>query len=127
MEEKYGKKVSTLKTSGMIYLPTGMAVVLFGIITFAFSTILGWSYYGERAVEYLGGRRAVFCYRVLWILLVLVGSVLSLDLVWNISDLMNAMMAIPNLIALLLLSGVIARDTNYYLWNNHLDEESTEK
>ena len=108
--------------SGMPYV--GTPILTFGIITFAFSTILGWSYYGERAVEYLGGRRAVFCYRVLWILLVLVGSVLSLDLVWNISDLMNAMMAIPNLIALLLLSGVIARDTNYYLWEKHLDEES---
>jgi AGCS family alanine or glycine:cation symporter len=115
----------TKKAFGMIpYI--GTPILTFGIITFAFSTILGWSYYGERAVEYLGGRRAVFCYRVLWILLVLVGSVLSLDLVWNISDLMNAMMAIPNLLALLLLSGVIARDTNYYLWNNHLDEEATE-
>lgn len=113
----------TKKAFGMIPY-VGTPILTFGIITFAFSTILGWSYYGERAVEYLGGRRAVFCYRVLWILLVLVGSVLSLDLVWNISDLMNAMMAIPNLIALLLLSGVIARDTNYYLWEKHLDEES---
>ena len=113
----------TKKAFGMIPY-VGTPILTFGIITFAFSTILGWSYYGERAVEYLGGRRAVFCYRVLWILLVLVGSVLSLNLVWNISDLMNAMMAIPNLIALLLLSGVIARDTNYYLWEKHLDEES---
>ena len=69
----------------------------------------------------------MFCYRVLWILLVLVGSVLSLDLVWNISDLMNAMMAIPNLIALLFLSGVIARETDYYLWKGHLDKETNEK
>jgi len=112
----------TKEAFGMIpYI--GTPILTFGIITFAFSTILGWSYYGERAVEYLGGHRAVFCYRVLWILLVLVGSVLSLDLVWNISDLMNAFMAIPNLIALLFLSGVIARDTNYYLWQHHLDEE----
>lgn len=112
----------TKEAFGMIPY-VGTPILTFGIITFAFSTILGWSYYGERAVEYLGGRRAVFCYRVLWILLVLVGSVLSLDLVWNISDLMNAFMAIPNLIALLFLSGVIARDTNYYLWQHHLDEE----
>ncbi|MBR6892877.1 MAG: sodium:alanine symporter family protein [Bacteroidaceae bacterium] len=112
----------TKEAFGMIpYI--GTPILTFGIITFAFSTILGWSYYGERAVEYLGGHRAVFCYRVLWILLVLVGSVLSLDLVWNISDLMNAFMAIPNLIALLCLSGVIAKDTNYYLWQHHLDEE----
>lgn len=112
----------TKKAFGMIPY-VGTPILTFGIITFAFSTILGWSYYGERAIEYLGGRRAVVCYRVLWILLVLVGSVLSLDLVWNISDLMNAFMAIPNLIALLFLSGVIARDTNYYLWQHHLDEE----
>ena len=115
----------TKEAFGMIpYI--GTPILTFGIITFSFSTILGWSYYGERAVEYLGGRRAVFCYRVLWILLVLVGSVLSLDLVWNISDLMNAMMAIPNLIALLLLSGVIARETDYYLWKGNLDQEAND-
>ncbi|MCR5314716.1 MAG: sodium:alanine symporter family protein [Bacteroidaceae bacterium] len=105
----------------------GTPILTFGIITFAFSTILGWSYYGERAVEYLGGRRAVFCYRVLWILLVLVGSVLSLEFVWNISDLMNAFMAIPNLIALIYLSNVIAKETDYYLWKGNLDEETNEE
>jgi len=115
----------TKKAFGMIpYI--GTPILTFGIITFSFSTILGWSYYGERAVEYLGGNRAVFCYRVIWVLLVLIGSILSLDLVWNISDLMNAFMSIPNLIALLCLSGVIAKETNYYLWGNHLDEEKTE-
>ena len=115
----------TKKAFGMIpYI--GTPILTFGIITFAFSTILGWSYYGERAVEYLGGRRAVFCYRVLWILLVLVGSVLSLDLVWNISDLMNAMMAIPNLIALLFLSGVVTKETDYYLWKGHLDKDASD-
>ena len=68
-------------------------------------------------------RRAVLSYRVLWVLLVVAGSVLSLNLVWNIADLMNAFMAIPNLVALILLSGVIAKDTQHYLWDNHLDEE----
>ena len=112
----------TKKAFGMIPY-VGTPILTFGIITFSFSTILGWSYYGERAMEYLGGRRAVLSYRVLWVLLVVAGSVLSLNLVWNIADLMNAFMAIPNLVALILLSGVIANDTQHYLWNNHLDEE----
>ena len=112
----------TKKAFGMIPY-VGTPILTFGIITFSFSTILGWSYYGERAMEYLGGRRAVLSYRVLWVLLVVAGSVLSLNLVWNIADLMNAFMAIPNLVALILLSGVIAKDTQHYLWDNHLDEE----
>ena len=112
----------TKKAFGMIPY-VGTPILTFGIITFAFSTILGWSYYGERAVEYLGGRRAIFCYRVAWILLIVAGSVLSLDLVWNVADLMNAFMAIPNLVSLVCLSGVIAKDTQHYLWNGHLDDE----
>lgn len=112
----------TKKAFGMIPY-VGTPILTFGIITFSFSTILGWSYYAERAIEYLGGRRAIFCYRVVWILLIVAGSVLSLDLVWNIADLMNAFMAIPNLISLICLSGVIAKETQYYLWDNHLDEE----
>lgn len=112
----------TKKAFGMIPY-VGTPILTFGIITFSFSTILGWSYYAERAIEYLGGRRAIFCYRVVWILLIVAGSVLSLDLVWNIADLMNAFMAIPNIISLICLSGVIAKETQYYLWDNHLDEE----
>ena len=115
----------TKEAFGMIPY-VGTPILTFGIITFAFSTILGWSYYAERAIEYLGGRRAIFCYRVIWILLVVVGSTMSLGLVWNIADLMNACMAIPNLISLLMLSGVIARETKHYLWDNHLDEKSKE-
>ena len=92
----------------------GDAVLVLGLLTFVFSTILGWSYYGEKAVEYLIGIRAVFPYRLLWVALVFVGSVWKSDVVWNFSDMMNGLMAIPNLIALLLLSGVVASETKRY-------------
>ena len=84
---------------------------------------MGWSYYGERAIEYLAGRRSIVFYRIMYIMLVYTGATMSLALVWNVADIMNALMAVPNLIALLLLSGVIAKDTQHYLWENHLDEE----
>lgn len=89
----------------------GSPLLTFGIVTFAFSTILGWSYYGERAVEYLGGNRLTVAYRVLYIIGVFLGSVFSLGLVWNLADMMNALMAIPNLISLVFLSGVIVAET----------------
>jgi len=113
----------TKKAFGMIpYI--GTPILTFGILTFAFSTILGWSYYGERAMEYLAGKRSIVFYRILYILLVFAGSTMSLALVWNLADIMNALMAVPNLVSLLLLSGVIAKDTQHYLWNKNLDEES---
>jgi len=104
----------------------GTPILTFGIVTFAFSTILGWSYYGERAMEYLAGKRSIVFYRVVFILLVFAGSTMSLALVWNLADIMNALMAIPNLISLLLLSGVMAKETQHYLWNKHLDDEDKE-
>lgn len=88
----------------------GSPLLTFGIITFAFSTILGWSYYGERAVEYLGGSRYIKSYRLLYIVAIFMGSIFELSLVWNLSDMMNALMAIPNLVSLILLSGVVARE-----------------
>ncbi|MBR2631566.1 MAG: sodium:alanine symporter family protein [Bacteroidaceae bacterium] len=102
----------------------GAPILTFGIITFAFSTILGWSYYGEKAIEYLIGKRGIIFYRIIYILLVFAGATMSLALVWGLSDIMNALMAIPNLISLLLLSNVIAKDTQYYLWEKHLDENA---
>ncbi len=101
----------------------GTIVLTVGILTFAFSTILGWSYYAERAIEYLGSKRLIKYYRVIWIGAIYAGSVLNLAVVWNLADSMNALMAIPNLLSLLLLSGVIASDTRKYLWNNRLDEK----
>ena len=98
----------------------GAPLLTVGILTFAFSTILGWSYYGERAAEYLGAKHTV--YRVLFIIALFIGSVVSLDIVWNIADCMNALMAIPNLLSLLFLSGVIVSETKKYLWSGRLDE-----
>lgn len=104
----------------------GAPLLAFGILTFAFSTILGWSYYGESAVNYIEGRRINRFYRILYIVALFFGSIISLDIIWNIADCMNALMAIPNLISLLLLSGIAARETKKYLWNNNLDEEMEE-
>lgn len=101
----------------------GKSLLSFGLLTFAFSTILGWSYYGERAVEYLKGKRWMLVYRVLFIISIFAGSVANLDVVWNLSDCTNALMAIPNLISLLLLNGVIVHETRKYLWRNRLDRK----
>ena len=99
----------------------GTPLLTFGLLTFAFSTILGWCYYGERAVEYLKGKRWMIVYRILYIIAVFIGSVANLAIVWNFADCMNALMAIPNLISLLCLSGVIVHETRKYLWKNQLD------
>ena len=101
----------------------GAPLLTFGILTFAFSTILGWSYYGESAVNYIEKHRANRFYRILYIMALFVGSVINLDMIWNIADCMNALMAIPNLVALLLLSGVAAKETHRYLWSDKLDDE----
>lgn len=92
----------------------GAPLLTFGILTFAFSTILGWSYYGERAVEYLSGKRYLIIYRMLFVIAVFVGAVVQLTVVWNIADLLNALMAIPNLISLIALTGVIVAETKAY-------------
>lgn len=101
----------------------GPSILTIGLLTFVFSTILGWSYYGEKAVEYLLGVRAVVPYRILWVIAVMVGSVVELNMVWNFADIANALMALPNLFALLLLSGVVIKETRQYLWEEHLDED----
>lgn len=107
----------------------GQPLLAFGLFTFAFSTILGWSYYGERCVEYLfcrSSRKATQTYRISYIVMVFVGSVVGLNIVWNMADCMNALMALPNLVSLLLLSGVIVAETRKYLWNGKLHEWSNE-
>ncbi len=101
----------------------GSWILTIGICTFCFSTIIGWYYYGEKAVEYLGGRRYIMLYRVLNIVLCFVGGVVQLSLVWVMADSMNALMAIPNLVSLLLLHKVLAKETDKYLWGGRLDEE----
>ncbi|MDD3342328.1 MAG: sodium:alanine symporter family protein [Sulfurospirillaceae bacterium] len=92
----------------------GSIVVVVSTVLFAYSTILGWSYYGEKAFEYIVGERYIRLYRVLFIAFVMVGAMMKLEFVWNFSDLMNGMMAIPNLIALLLLSKVISTESDRY-------------
>ncbi len=105
----------------------GPIILAVGIITFAFSTILGWSYYGEKAVEYLGGKKMIKIYRLLWIVATFFGSAINLKLIWDIADNMNALMAIPNLIALILLSKVLIKETNKYLWSGKLDMTDTDE
>ena len=101
--------------SFQLYLGSfGGIVVVISTALFAYSTILGWSYYGEKAFEYIFGERKVRLYRIIFIAFVMVGAMMKLSFVWDFSDLMNGMMAIPNLIALLLLSKVIKSETKRY-------------
>lgn len=122
----YSNGATLVKTSFSKIPLVGTPLLTFGLLTFAFSTILGWSYYGERAVEYLFNERCTIVYRVLYIIAIFVGSVVSLGLVWNFADCMNALMAIPNLISLLLLSGIIVSETKKYLWESRLDDDMEE-
>jgi AGCS family alanine or glycine:cation symporter len=92
----------------------GGIVVAVGLILFAYTTLLGWSYYGEKAVEYLIGERAIPWYRGTWCVLIAVGAVAQLDLVWTFADVMNGLMALPNLIGLLGLSGIVVAETRKY-------------
>ena len=90
---------------------------------FVVSTLLGWSYFGEQALEYLGGTRYVLPYRVLWVIAVFVGCVIPKSaIVWNFADIANGLMALPNLICMVGLSGVLVAQTRHYLWQNRLDE-----
>ncbi len=95
----------------------GQPLLVFGLLTFVFSTILGWSYYGERAAEYLLGKKVIVPYRVAWVAAVMAGAVIPLPLVWDFADMANALMAIPNLASLVALSGVIVAETRQHLWD----------
>ncbi len=105
----------------------GSVILSIAVFTFAFSTILGWSYYGEKALEYLCGpygRLGRYIYRLLITIGTYFGATRALEVVWNFGDATNALMAIPNLICLIALSGVLVRETRHYLWEGHLDEQS---
>ena len=118
---------ATLTKAAFAKIPyIGTSLLSVGVVTFAFSTAIGWCYYGERAVEYLAGRSTMLAYRIIYIGSVFIGSIINLTLVWNIADCMNAFMAIPNLLSLVFLSGVLVSETRKYLWNNKLDEYSEE-
>ena len=100
----------------------GTPILVIGIAAFAYSTILGWSYYGERCVEYLFGRGGMIPYKLIFVFILLIGPVIKLVLVWTMADIFNALMSIPNLIAVVVLSPVVVKETNYYLYGNRLDE-----
>ena len=119
-----GATLTKVAFSKIPYIGTSLLSV--GVVTFAFSTAIGWCYYGERAVEYLAGKRTMLAYRIVYLISVFLGSVVGLSLVWNIADCMNAFMAIPNLLSLVFLSGVLVSETRKYLWNNKLDDYSEE-
>ena len=96
----------------------GAYIVALGLVLFAYSTVLGWSYYGEKSIVYLFGDKVAMPYRVVFCLFVGIGAVAQLDLVWAISDVMNGLMAVPNLIGLIFLSGVVAAETRRYFAKN---------
>lgn len=103
----------------------GPVILVMGMISFAYSTILGWAYYGERCVEYFSGKKGLIPYRILYVLVAIIAPVVSLNLVWLIADTLNALMAIPNLIAVLLLSNVVVKETKKYI--NNLDARDETK
>lgn len=115
-EEKDGALLS-IQSFSTTFGNAGEIFVTISITLFAFATIIGWSYYGEKCVEYLYGKQNILIYKALCIVFTLFGSVMKLDLVWSISDTFNGMMAIPNLIALLFLSNQVVSETKKYLNN----------
>ncbi|HWQ77229.1 MAG TPA: amino acid carrier protein, partial [Anaerovoracaceae bacterium] len=100
----------------------GPAILTFGIMIFGFGSSIGWSYYGERGAEYLFGKAAILPYKTIYIAAAFTGAVMSLSTVWNIADTLNMLMAIPNLACILLLSGVIAEETKYYLTDDNIEK-----
>ena len=117
-----GLNGASLTKAAFTELPVvGPIVLTIGLLTFVFSTILGWSYYGEKAAEYLFGNKVTKPYRWLWVGFVMIGSVLSLKAVWSFADITNALMAIPNLISLIVLNKVIVKETEDHLWNGKID------
>ncbi len=106
----------------------GPLVLTIGLLTFVFSTILGWSYYGEKCFEYLfHSKKAILPYRVAYTIAVYFGAVMSLSFVWDLADLFNGLMAVPNLISLLVLSNILVKETKEYLWDDNLDKISEEE
>lgn len=114
-QEGLGKAALTKAAFADLHV-VGPVFLFLGLLTFVFSTILGWSYYGEKAVEYLFGPRAITPYRYLWVAGVLLGSVVPLQAVWNFADIANALMAVPNLISLIVLAPVLVAETRQHLW-----------
>lgn len=118
-----GSELTSMAFSMIPYF--GLPVLVIGLITFAFSTILGWYYYGERCAVYLLGEKVIMVYKILWVAGIFIGSLIELNLVWDMADLLNGLMAIPNIIAVLLLSKVIADETKKYSGEHLMDKDET--
>jgi len=108
---------------GLPYI--GGLIVAVGIILFAYSTILGWCYYGEKCLEYIVGASAVKYYRIVFVIFIFIGSIGSLQFIWSLADTLNGLMAAPNLVGLLGLSGIVVAETNDYLKNIKAKEQAT--
>ena len=118
MNMAYIPNGGVLTTMAFNQIPViGPIIITLGIITFAYSTTLGWAYYGERGLEYVGGEKVRIPFRLLYVAVVVIAPLVKLDTVWTIADINNALMAFPNLISVLLLSGVIVEETNKYIHN----------
>lgn len=117
-----GAELTSLAFSNGLSGAWGGIIVAIGLILFAYSTMLGWSYYGEKSIEYLFGEKAVRPYRFVFVIFVGIGALLKLDLVWALADVFNALMAFPNLIGLLVLSPIIMRETQHYFSNFYVKE-----
>ena len=118
-----GAKLASVAFAEIPYI--GTPILVLGMVSFAYSTILGWSYYGNRCAAYLFGKRGVLPYQIIYVAVAFFGAIGIGDLVWEISDIGNALMAIPNIIAILLLSGVVARETKHYVYEDNLNEEDS--
>ena len=117
---------ATLVTACFSQIPVvGPIVLCIGLVLFAYSTMVGWSYYGNRCITYLFGKHAIRPYQIVFLVICFLGAIGLQGFVWDISDITNALMAVPNLIAVLGLSALIARETKHYVWGNRLDEEDT--
>jgi AGCS family alanine or glycine:cation symporter len=105
----------------------GTPILVLGMVSFSYSTILGWSYYGSRCVAFLFGKRGVLPYQIVYVAVAFLGAIGVGDTVWLVSDIGNALMAIPNIIVVLALSGIIAKETKHYVWKGNLDEVNNEE
>ncbi|MDR1013437.1 MAG: sodium:alanine symporter family protein [Coriobacteriales bacterium] len=115
-----GATLTTVAFSQIPYI--GVPVLVFGMVTFAYTTILGWSYYGDRCIDYLLGKKALVPYRILYCVTIFLGTLGTISLVWNMADTFNALMALPNLVAIIGLSALIARETKHFVYDGNLDE-----
>ncbi len=95
-------------------IPGGGIIVTIGLVLFAYSTILGWAYYGERCLEYLAGTKPILAYRLIWVVFIVIGAVGGLEFIWSLADTLNGLMAIPNLIGVLFLSGTVFKLTKEF-------------